>query len=114
MAIACSTCGSSQVPMSNLGNGWWECRKCWTIWQLVGWNGEPPEIEPHKGWDAYSNLAQFPRPITPKQVWKEPRGWEVRVMGVVEKHVAYRRKGGAPSICHINQFRKEFTFVRAK
>lgn len=112
--IQCTDCAPAAKRPRSLGNGWYECRICWRIWRIVGHEGMLPEEEPTKGWNSYDSLKGHPRPIAPKQVWTHPCGWEVRVMGVVEKHVAYRRKGSAPGIAHINEFRKQFTYVRAK
>jgi Domain of unknown function (DUF4222) len=50
--------------------------------------------------------------IGPRQRWnKIATGYVVRVMGVVEGWVVYRRKGGMPNLMHSNDFIKNFTRI---
>lgn len=52
--------------------------------------------------------------VVAKQQWQRNGNpdWKVKIMGVVENHVVYRRKGASPEIRHINDFLKTFTIIR--
>lgn len=47
-----------------------------------------------------------------KQFWIHHLRWEVRVMGVIENWVVYRRKGAAPALAPIKEFKEQFCFNR--
>lgn len=55
----------------------------------------------------------MPDPVTikPRSLWMKGPHLHVRVMGVVEGWVVYRRKGCAPALLHINDFIKTYTEV---